>query len=63
MLGHLEFDLIVRGCAYAAHRYAMPLPWKMCVLKQAQDDMAHAAGFIASASRAGLDPARGRGRA
>jgi hypothetical protein len=51
MLGHLEFDLIVRGCAFAAHRYDMPLAWKMCILKQAQDDMAHAAGFIASASR------------
>lgn len=51
MMGHLEFDLIVRGCAYAAHKYDMPLPWKMSILKQGQDDMAHAAGFIASASR------------
>lgn len=51
MMGHLEFDLIVRGCSFAADKYEMPIAWRMCILQQAHDDMTHAAGFITSASR------------
>lgn len=51
ILGHLEFDLIVKGCSYAATRYEMPTAWRMCVLKQGFDDMNHAAGFITRACR------------
>jgi hypothetical protein len=51
MLGHLEFELIVLGCSYAARNYEMPAAWKMCILKQGYDDMQHAASFITRASR------------
>lgn len=50
-LGHLEFDLIVKGCSFAATHYEMPVPWRMCLLKQGHDDMNHAAGYIARACR------------
>lgn len=51
MIGHMEFNLIVKGCSYAATRYEMPTAWKMCLLKQGFDDMQHAAGFITQACR------------
>lgn len=51
MLGHLEFDLIVKGCTYASTRYDMPIAWRACLVKQAHDDMQHASSFITRASR------------
>lgn len=50
-MGHMELQLIVQGCAYAATQYDMPAAWRTCLLKQAYDDMQHAAGFITRGSR------------
>jgi len=45
-IGFAEFEQIVLGCSYAATQYEMPASWRMCLLKQAYEDMQHSASYI-----------------
>lgn len=49
--GFAEMELIVLGCSYAATHYDMPMTWRTCLLKQAYEDMQHAASYITRACR------------
>jgi hypothetical protein len=45
-VGWGELRHIVLGCSYAATHHEMPGAWRACILKQAYEDMQHAASFI-----------------
>ncbi|MGE0825300.1 MAG: hypothetical protein AB7G75_13310 [Candidatus Binatia bacterium] len=51
LIGLAEFEMIVLGCSYAANHFAMPVAWRMCLLKQAYEDMQHAATYITRGCR------------
>ena len=46
VVGLAELEMIVLGCSYAATHYEMPPAWRTCLLKQAYEDMQHAASYI-----------------
>jgi hypothetical protein len=46
VIGLSELEMIVLGCAYAATHYEMPPAWRTCLIKQAYEDMQHAASYI-----------------
>ena len=46
-----ELRRIVLSCNYAAARYEMPASWRACLIKQAYEDMQHAASFITRGCR------------
>src|ERR1022692_3699014 len=48
-----ELRHIVLGCSYAASHHEMPGAWRACILKQAYEDMQHAASFITRGCRYG----------
>jgi hypothetical protein len=50
-IGFAEFEQIVLGCSYAATHYEMPASWRMCLLKQAYEDMQHSASYITRGCR------------
>ena len=50
-VGWGELRHIVLGCAYAATRHEMPAAWRACIIKQAYEDMQHAASFITRGCR------------
>ena len=50
-VGWGELRHIVLGCSYAATHHEMPGAWRACILKQAYEDMQHAASFITRGSR------------
>ncbi len=50
-IGFAEFEQIVLGCSYAATHYEIPAAWRMCLLKQAYEDMQHAASYITRGCR------------
>lgn len=52
-VGWGELQQIVLGCSYAATHYEMPAAWRACLLKQAYEDMQHAASFITRGCRYG----------
>jgi hypothetical protein len=51
LAGHAEMELIVLGCTYATTHYDMPMAWRTCLIKQAYEDMQHAASYITRACR------------
>lgn len=51
MVGHFELELIVHGCSYASTRYEMPTDWRTCLIKQAYQDMEHAASYMTRGCR------------
>ena len=52
-IGWGELRHIVMGCSYAATHHEMPGAWRACLVKQAYEDMQHAASFISRACRYG----------
>jgi hypothetical protein len=50
-VGWGELRHIVLGCSYAAAHHEMPGAWRACLVKQAYEDMQHAASFISRACR------------
>ena len=50
-VGWGELRHIVLGCSYAAAHHEMPGSWRACLVKQAYEDMQHAASFISRACR------------
>lgn len=52
-VGWGEVRHIVLGCTYAATHHEMPGAWRACILKQAYEDMQHAASFITRGCRYG----------
>ena len=52
-IGWGEMRHIVLGCSYAATHHEMPGAWRACILKQAYEDMQHAASFITRGCRYG----------
>lgn len=50
-VGWGELRHIVLGCSYAATHHEMPGAWRACILKQAYEDMQHAASFITRGCR------------
>ena len=46
VVGLAELEMIVLGCSYAATHYEMPPIWRTCLIKQAHEDMQHAASYI-----------------
>ena len=50
-VGWGELRHIVLGCSYAAAHHEMPGAWRACLIKQAYEDMQHAASFISRACR------------
>jgi len=46
VVGLAELEMIVLGCSYAATHYEMPPAWRTCLIKQAYEDMQHAASYI-----------------
>jgi hypothetical protein len=44
--GHIEHDLIVSTCAFAASSFDLPVLWRMALMQQAHDDMNHAESYI-----------------
>ncbi|MGE0679301.1 MAG: hypothetical protein AB7P69_00100 [Candidatus Binatia bacterium] len=46
VVGLAELEMIVLGCTYAATHYEMPAAWRTCLIKQAYEDMQHAASYI-----------------
>ncbi len=50
-VGWGEMQHIVLGCSYAATHHEMPVAWRACILKQAYEDMQHAASFITRGCR------------
>ncbi len=50
-IGWGELRHIVLGCSYAATHHEMPGAWRACILKQAYEDMQHAASFITRGCR------------
>lgn len=52
-VGWGELRHIVLGCSYAATHYEMPGAWRACLIKQAYEDMQHAASFITRGCRYG----------
>jgi hypothetical protein len=52
-VGWGELRHIVLGCTYAATHYEMPGAWRACLIKQAYEDMQHAASFITRGCRHG----------
>ncbi len=50
-VGWGELHHIVLGCGYAATHHEMPGAWRACILKQAYEDMLHAASFITRGCR------------
>lgn len=46
VVGLAELEMIVLGCTYAATHYEMPPAWRTCLIKQAYEDMQHAASYI-----------------
>jgi hypothetical protein len=50
-IGWGELHHIVLGCSYAAAHHEMPGAWSACLVKQAYEDMQHAASFISRACR------------
>jgi hypothetical protein len=51
LAGHAEMELIVLGCTYASTHHEMPAAWRACLIKQAYEDMQHAASYITRACR------------
>ena len=51
LTGFAELELIVLGCSHAATHFDMPAAWRTCLLKQAYEDMQHAASYITRGSR------------
>ena len=49
--GYVELELIVGGCAHAVAHYEMPAAWRACLVKQAYQDMEHAASYITRGCR------------
>ena len=43
VVGLAELEMIVLGCSYAATHYETPPAWRTCLIKQAYEDMQHAA--------------------
>jgi hypothetical protein len=50
-IGWGELRHIVLGCSFAASHHEMPGAWRACILKQAYEDMQHAASFITRGCR------------
>jgi len=50
-VGWGELRHIVLSCSYAAAHHEMPGAWRACLVKQAYEDMQHAASFISRACR------------
>jgi len=50
-VGWGELRHIVIGCSYEAAHHEMPGAWRACLVKQAYEDMQHAASFISRACR------------
>jgi hypothetical protein len=50
-VGWGELRHIVLACSYAATHHEMPGAWRACILKQAYEDMQHAASFITRGCR------------
>lgn len=50
-IGWGEFRRIVNSCTYAAAHHEMPAAWRACIVKQAYEDMQHAASFITRGCR------------
>ena len=51
LVGLFELHQIVLGCTYAATHYDMPPAWRTCLIKQAHEDMQHAASYITRGCR------------
>ena len=51
LVGLFELHQIVLGCTYAATHYEMPPAWRTCLIKQAHEDMQHAASYITRGCR------------
>lgn len=52
-VGWGELRHIILGCGYAATHHDLPGAWRACILKQAYEDMQHAASFITRGYRYG----------
>ena len=51
VVGLAELELIVKGCTHAATHHQMPAAWRTCLIKQAYEDMQHAASYITRGCR------------